>query len=196
MAELLYQGNASVRITSDDGVVIYIDPFAGEGYDKPADIILVSHQHFDHNRIDLPSRKDSCAVIQNFDALKDGIYETFSLKGVKIAAFPASNKNHKREECVGYIVEVDGKKIYHAGDTSKVPEMNELNRLALDYALLPVDGKYNMDAEEAAECASMIGAAVSIPFHTDPGLLFDESKTEGFKVNNRKVIRPNEEFTL
>ncbi|ATW26218.1 MBL fold metallo-hydrolase [Candidatus Formimonas warabiya] len=196
MAKLLYQGHSSIRITSDSGVVIYVDPFVGEGYDQPADIILVTHQHYDHKRIDLPSRKSDCVVIQNWDAMKNGAYQTFSVKGVTITAFPASNKNHKRKECVGYIIEVDGKKLYHAGDTSKIPEMRDLKSLSLDYAFLPVDGKFNMDAAEAAECASLIGAAVSIPFHTDPEVLFDESKIEGFTVNNRKIIRPNDEFTL
>ena len=196
MAKLLYQGHASVRITSDSGVVIYVDPFAGEGYDKQADIILVSHQHFDHNRIDLPSRKTDCVIIQNSDAIKDGVYQKFSVKGVTITAFPASNKNHKREDCVGYIIDVDGKKLYHAGDTSKLSEMGDLKRLSLDYALLPVDGKYNMDAAEAAQCASMIGASVSIPLHTDPDVLFNEAKTTEFIVEGRRIVQPGEEFTM
>jgi L-ascorbate metabolism protein UlaG (beta-lactamase superfamily) len=196
MAKLLYQGNASVRITTDAGVVVYIDPFAGEGYDVPADIILVTHQHRDHNRIELPARKADCTVIQNNDALKNGKYQTFTIKGVKISAVPAENKNHPRKECVGYIVEADGVKLYHAGDTSKVPEMAGLKKLSLDYALLPTDGKYNMSAAEASECAAMIGARVSIPFHTNPSVLFEEAIAADFKAAGRKIIRPGEEIVL
>ena len=48
MTELLYQGHGSYRLTSEHGAVVYIDPFAGEGYDKPADLVLVSHEHSDH----------------------------------------------------------------------------------------------------------------------------------------------------
>ena len=49
MADFLYQGHGSFRLVSDAGCVIYIDPFAGEGYDLPADLVLVSHEHGDHN---------------------------------------------------------------------------------------------------------------------------------------------------
>jgi L-ascorbate metabolism protein UlaG (beta-lactamase superfamily) len=196
VAKLLYQGHASIRITADDGTVVYIDPFAGKGYEIPADLILVTHQHSDHNRTDLPARKKDCVVIQESDAQNGGDYKTFHVKGLTVTAFPASNKNHDRSHCVGYIVTVDGKKVYHAGDTSKVPEMSGLSDMFIDYALLPTDGKYNMDAREAAECAAIITAAHSIPFHTDPRVLFDESKIKDFNVETALIIRPNDEIAL
>ena len=62
MATLLYQGHGSLRVTTDRGNVIYIDPFAGAGYDAPADLILVTHQHPDHNRTELPARQPGCVV--------------------------------------------------------------------------------------------------------------------------------------
>ena len=49
MPKLLYQGHGSYRLTADDGRTIYVDPYAGGGYDLPADIILITHQHSDHN---------------------------------------------------------------------------------------------------------------------------------------------------
>ena len=58
MAELLYQGHGSYRIVSNEGVVIYVDPYAGEGYDMPADIVIVTHEHSDHNQVDLVTLKD------------------------------------------------------------------------------------------------------------------------------------------
>ena len=60
MAKLLYQGHGSLRAVTDGGVVLYVDPFAGEGYDLPADVILVSHQHGDHNQLQLPAKKPGC----------------------------------------------------------------------------------------------------------------------------------------
>ncbi len=55
MAKLLYQGHSSLRIVTDSGTVVYIDPFAGEGYNLPADLVLVTHEHFDHNNVRLVS---------------------------------------------------------------------------------------------------------------------------------------------
>ena len=52
MAELLYQGHGSLRLTTAAGTVVYIDPFMGDGYDVPADLVLVTHQHYDHRSID------------------------------------------------------------------------------------------------------------------------------------------------
>ena len=62
MATLLYQGHGSLRLTTDSGKVIYIDPFAGEGYDEPADLILVTHQNHDHNCTDLPAKNPGCVI--------------------------------------------------------------------------------------------------------------------------------------
>ena len=53
MAEIVFQGHGSFRMTTGEGTVVYIDPFAGEGYDAPADLILVSHEHSDHNKVEL-----------------------------------------------------------------------------------------------------------------------------------------------
>ncbi len=66
---------------------------------------------------------------------------------------------------MGYIVSFDNISLYHAGDTSTTEQMAELYDRKLDYALLPTDGKYNMDVKEASQCAKLIGAKHSIPIH-------------------------------
>ena len=170
---LLYQGHASFRLTSLNGTVIYIDPYAGDGYEVPADIILVTHQHGDHNKIDLVTQKENCVIISNFEALEGGNHNSFDINGIKIEAVWAENKNHNPAQCVGFIITVDGIKLYHAGDTSKTEQMNTFAPLKIDYALLPCDGFYNMDTKEAAECAIIIGAKNNVPIHTKPGALFD-----------------------
>lgn len=194
--KILFQGRASLRIITKAGTVVYIDPYMGEGYDVPADIILVTHQHGDHNQIDLPKKKSDCLIYQNFDALKDGKYMTLNHKDLKIEAVPAYNKNHKKEECVGYLITVEGKTLYIAGDTSKIPEMSDLASRNIDYAFLPTDGFYNMDAEEAAECAKIISAKHSIPIHSSPDELYSKSNAEKFNVENRILMDLNQEIEV
>ncbi len=98
MAKLLYQGHGSYRITTDAGIIIYVDSFADKGYNLPADIILVTHQHRDHNQIDLVTQKKDCTIISNKEALADGRYQSFTIKEIQIDAVLAYNRNHKRED--------------------------------------------------------------------------------------------------
>lgn len=196
MAKLLFQGHGSFRIISEDNIVIYFDPYAGEGYDVPADLVLVTHQHGDHNQVQLVTKKPDCVIIQNQDALKDGEYQSFHVKGVHVQAVPAYNKNHSREEAVGYVITVDGIKIYGAGDTSSTKEMAEMATLKLDYALLTTDGVYNMDPMEASACAELIGAKHAIPIHMKPGELFDMEMAEKFTAKNRLIVKAGEEIEL
>ena len=194
--KILYQGRASLRIVTNAGTVVYVDPFMGEGYDLPADIILVTHQHGDHNQIDLPNKKNDCKIFQNFDALKDGKYITLNYKDLQIEAVPAYNKNHNKEECVGYLIKAENKTLYIAGDTSKIPEMKELASKNIDYAFLPADGFYNMDVEEAAECAKIIACKYCIPIHTSPDQLYSKSTAEKFNAENRILMDVNQEIEV
>lgn len=196
MAKLLYQGHASFRIVSEDGTVIYIDPYVGQGYDLPADLILVTHEHSDHNKVPIVPKKQGARVIRASDALKGGNYAAFQIGGVKIEAVEAFNRNHRKDECVGYILTVDGVTLYHAGDTSQTGRMKELAARALDWALLPVDGVYNMDAGEASRCAALIGAKHSVPIHTAPGRLFDAETAGAFHSPGRVIMRPGETVAL
>lgn len=196
MAKLLYQGHGSLRLTTADNRIIYIDPFAGEGYDKPADLILVTRQHSDHNQIDLPPRAEGCVVIQNMDALKQGAYQQFDAAGVHIEATEAYNKNHPKDKCVGYIVTVDGKTVYFAGDTAKTEQMETLAGRELDYALLPTDGIFTMGISAAIECAKLIGAKHTIPIHMAPGRLFDKHKAGKFVTESAMIVEPGTEIEL
>jgi L-ascorbate metabolism protein UlaG (beta-lactamase superfamily) len=196
MAKLLYQGHGSLRITTKENLVIYVDPYAGEGYDLPADIILVSHQHGDHNQINMVAKKPTCRIVQNYDVLKQGIYKKIAIDSVLIEAVPAYNKNHKREESVGYIIIVEGVEIYVAGDTSTTEEMTDLMKRDLDYVFLPIDGIYNMDAVEATRCAEIIGAKKSIPYHMMPGALFDMDAAKKFEAKNRLILQAGEEIEI
>ena len=200
MPKLLYQGHGSFRLTANDGTVIYVDPFAGEGYDVPADVILVSHQHGDHNQVDLVPRKEDCYVCDNRDLQElPGMYMTCHHDDgddITIEGVEAYNKNHKSAECVGFIITLDGVKIYASGDTSMTEQMKTFADIKLDYAILCGDGVYNMDPEEAAECARIIGAKHNIIIHVKPRALFDREIAEAWDAPNKLIIEPGEEIEL
>ena len=198
-ATLLYQGHASLRITTVEGKTIYVDPYAGDGYDVPADLILITHMHQDHDKVSLIRKKnDDCQTITNKEALADGVYQTFDLGYVKIEAVQAGNNpNHDIKVCVGYILTLsNGKTVYISGDTSQTDQMAELAARNLDYAFFCCDGKYNMDAKEAAACATLVGAKHSLPYHTQVGKLFNEKIAEKFDVDTRLIVKPGETITL
>ncbi|MCL2365818.1 MAG: MBL fold metallo-hydrolase [Oscillospiraceae bacterium] len=197
MPKLFYQGHGSFRLTSNDGVVVYVDPFIGEGYDSPADIILVSHQHEDHNQTNLCAKKTQCTIISNVEALAGGKHNTFNLHGIEVEAVEAGyNQGHTPQDSVGFIVTMDGVKMYFSCDTSTTPQMKDFATKKLDYAFLCADGFYNMGLEEAAECAKLIGAKHNVPVHLKPGELFDRALAEQFNAPNRLIIEPGKDIEL
>ena len=196
MAKLYFQGHGSFRIITDNNTVIYVDPAEGDGYDMPADLILVTHQHGDHNNISLCAKKPGCVIITEAEALAGGKHNSFDILGVQVKAVPAQNKNHDPLKCVGYIITVDGKKLYAAGDTSKTDAMTGMAAEKLDYTLLPCDGVYNMDLDEAAECAKIIGARINIPIHMLPGSLFCPERAEAYAAPNKLILPAGQELAL
>jgi L-ascorbate metabolism protein UlaG (beta-lactamase superfamily) len=196
MTKLYYQGHGSYRFTADDGRVIYVDPYAGDGYDLLADLILVTHGHGDHNQIKLVTRKPDCRVITHEDALASGKYNSFDVNGISIEAVEAKNLMHNPKHCVGYILTFDGLKIYCSGDTSKTEQMSGFATREIDYAIFCGDGKFNMGLKEAAECAQIIGAKHNIIVHLKPGGLFDRRKAEKWDAPNKLIIEPGEETAL
>jgi L-ascorbate metabolism protein UlaG (beta-lactamase superfamily) len=196
MPKLLYQGHGSYRITVDDERVIYINPYAGDGYDLPADLILITHGHHDHNKIGLITQKPGCRAITHEDALAGGKHNSFDVDGIAIQAVEAGNLMHNPKKCVGYLLTIDGVKIYASGDTSKTKQMAAFAEKQLDYAILCGDGKFNMGLKEAAECARMIGAKHNIIIHLAPGALFDRAKAEKWNAPNKLIVEPGEEIEL
>ena len=137
MATMLFQGHGSYRFTLDDDTVIYVDPYFGKEYELEADLILVTHDHFDHDAVDKMPHASGCTVIRakGLHPTSDEYLSTES-HGVKIQAVQAYNDHHPSDECVGYVLDLDGKSFYAAGDTSMTEDMKsgKLAAMELDYA--------------------------------------------------------------
>ena len=206
MAKMLYQGHGSYRFVLDDGTVVYVDPFIGDGYDLPADLILVTHEHFDHNQVDKMPHAEGCTVLRSkqfIDGPHD--YKAYESHGVLIVPVQAYNKNHSVDECVGLVLTFDGVKFYASGDTSTTDDMRcgKLAKMRIDYAVFPGDGFYNMGVAEASVCARLVAARHSIPIHlvpmndpNDPSQLFSRETAEQFQAEGRIILEPGEELDL
>jgi L-ascorbate metabolism protein UlaG (beta-lactamase superfamily) len=170
---LRWYRQSAFRIRTDAGQSIFLDPWRVPAREGKADLILVTHPHRDHldhaaieglrgpqTELVLPR---SCAR-PGWKSIQAG--ETLRIGAVTVTAVPAYNvakRFHPRSEAwIGYLVEVDGLRVYHAGDTDVIPEMDGLRP---DIALLPVGGLFAMNGEAAEQAAAALDAAVCIPMH-------------------------------
>ena len=205
MTKMLYQGHGSYRLTANDGTVIYVDPAFGEGYDVPADLIIVTHEHPDHTlKLGSVARAEGCAELHARDFLAGSEHKVLESHGIKMTSVLANNKYHDPAECMGVVLEFDGIRFYAAGDTSTTEDMTSgrLAAMDLDYATFPADGFYNMDIPEASECAKLVAAKHSIPMHLVPvhdvaeAVLFDDEKAAAFEGPGKLVLHPGDEVEL
>ena len=199
---LLYMGQASIRIVTPENKVIYIDPYAGDAYDLPADLILVTHGHFDHCAVDkVAERSEDCQIITHREAVVNGEHQMFELPYVTVEAVEAGyNRWHDVNDCVGYVLTfTNGRSVYVTGDTSTTQQMTEMSDMEIDYAFYCCDGVYNMGLEEAAKCAELVGAKHNIPYHnstSNTGEMFDRELAKRFDAPNRLIIYPGEEIEI
>ena len=179
--EISWLGHATFKIVSDSGKIIYLDAYQipADAQDK-ADITVSSHSHFDHfdkNSIKNLTKEGTINIGPqsiakklarlNGKALDFG--EVFEHEGIKIELIPgytSQKPTHpKSAGGAGIIVEIEGKKLYHAGDSDRIPEMKELASKNITVALLPCGGQYTMDMDMATDCALDIKPEIVVPMH-------------------------------
>ena len=169
---------SSIRINSDK--IIYFDPFKIEDKKNDADIVFITHSHYDH--MDSESinniKNDSTIVIAPKTIendikkieLKDYIFlnpnEEINIENINIKTIPAYNIGKpfhpKDNKWLGYLVTINNVSYYIAGDTDKT---NEIEKIKCDIALVPIGGHFTMDVNEAADLIRIINPNVVIPTH-------------------------------
>ena len=172
--------HSSIKINK--GKVIYIDPFKIDKDYKDADIIFITHDHYDHyseEDIDKIKKENTIIIVPeelitkllNKGFQKDYIItvkpnKKYQVEGIEFETIPAYNINKqfhpKENEWVGYIIELNGIKYYIAGDTD-ITEENK--KVKCDVAFVPVGGTYTMDAKEAATLVNEIKPKIAVPIH-------------------------------
>ena len=205
--EICLIGHDSVRLKTND-LIIYIDPFANkdsELYTK-ADVILITHEHYDHCDEELVKKisdentiiitplkcKERLNITENRISLSAG--EEIEVKGIKVKAVEAYNIDkpfHPKGLGVGYIIDINGLSLYHTGDTDFIPEMKDIKDI--DIFFVPISGTYVMDEEDAIKAIETIKPRIVVPMHYNylEGLEKDPRKFKEKvekRINNIKTI--------
>jgi L-ascorbate metabolism protein UlaG (beta-lactamase superfamily) len=176
---------------------LYFDPYEISG-GPPADLILISHDHFDHCSPDDVKKiqtKDTIIVTEadsakklsgKIEIIQPG--ETKTIQGISIEAVSSYNTNKdfhpKANGWLGFIVTLNGVRVYHPGDTDFIPEMKTIKA---DIAFLPVSGTYVMTAKEAVEAAKVLNPQIAIPIHYG-AIVGSEADAREFKELLRGIV--------
>ncbi len=217
--KLTWFGHSCVWLSGTKNIIV--DPFIGEGKEITADcdIIAVTHGHADHMGDTVRLRKRTVAIneIAKYLAIKGipvegmNIGGTIEVDGVRFTMTPAVHSSWLEEggigynggAAAGYVITMDGKKVFHAGDTALFSDMKLIGDLYRpDVALLPIGGRFTMGPDEAMMAAQYIGAPLVIPIHyntwlkivQDPSKFkFAIERTTDMKV---AVLAPGETIEL
>lgn len=172
--------HSCIKIITKNNKVIYFDPFQVQSGEK-ADYIFITHEHYDHCSIadikkiittntiiiTVPDCQSKLAGLpfKDMKLVKPG--DHFKLNDLEVQVVPAYNTNNhfhmKENHWVGFVVRIDGKLVYHTGDTDVIPEMK--NFKGIDVIFVPVSGTYVMNPKEAAELVNYLKPKTAVPIH-------------------------------
>lgn len=216
--ELTYYGHSCIILKGARTVLV--DPFFPEGMTPPpADIVAVTHGHADHMGVAVDLKLPTVAINEVAKYLKSkgipaegmNIGGTITVEGVAFHMVQAVHSSWIEEAGIGcngggaagFVIGMEGKRVYHAGDTALFSDMKLIGELCHpDVALLPIGGRFTMGPEEAMIAAQYIGAPLVIPIHydtwpvirQDPGLFRAAlQRTTDIRVN---ILAPGESLTI
>jgi len=194
----------SIRIASRVGV-IYVDPLEIPDERHDSDYILITHDHYDHFSPEdirkvakadcilvVPEKMEGKAkevsdAVDRIDTVKPSIYR--EINGLEFETVPAYNTlkpfHPKSSEWVGYVLRIDGKRIYIAGDTDTTKEAKAVK---CDIAIVPIGGTYTMDAKKAAELVNTIHPDIAVPVHYG-GIVGKVSDGDVFAENVKSPVK-------
>ena len=197
-------GHATIKM-SDSDKIIYIDPYNIGESNSNADLIFVTHSHYDHFSEEdiLKVKKENTKIIVTEDLYQKTLelgfeeenittvkpseeYQIENIKFSTVSSYNVNKKFHPKENnWVGYIIEINNVKYYIAGDTD-ITEDNK--KIKCDVAFLPVGGTYTMTAEEAAELANTIQPKIVVPIHYG-SIVGTQEDAEKFKENLNSTVQ-------
>lgn len=198
--------HSSIKINK--GIIIYFDPFKIEKNYNDADIIFITHDHYDHyseedidkvikNNTIIVSPIDLLEKLLNKGLKKENIisvkpYEDYNIKNLKFSTIPAYNTNKqfhpRKNNWVGYLIELEGITYYIAGDTD-ITEDNK--KIKCDVAFVPIGGTFTMNYQEASELINTIKPKIVVPTHY--GSIVG---TKEDAINFSKLINPEIECKI
>ena len=186
-------------------IVILIDPyFSGNPlapkYEGKPTLVLVTHEHFDHSDASRFGCQIICPPTCNFEkGIVMRVGEEMEIEGIKIKMLPSSH--HQSKYATGYLIEFEGKRIYHPGDTylDGIKKLEDLGEI--DVFFVPIGGTYTMNIDEAIEALKIVKPKLAIPMHyntfdeikANPEEFKEKAEKEGFKV---KVLKIGEEIEI
>ncbi|MCF7953950.1 MAG: MBL fold metallo-hydrolase [Spirochaetales bacterium] len=204
---IIWLGHASFKISGTK--TIYIDPWKIEGRENDGDILLISHSHHDHYSPGDIAKVDneSSVLLGSRDVIQENGYgtamaagETYNDDTASVQAVSAYNTikpfHRKKNQWLGFLIHMDGKTIYYAGDTDVIPEMKDLP--SMDAALLPIGGVYTMNAEKAAQASELLSTEIIIPYHWGDivGTIKDAEKFKKHDPKRIRILSPGEHIDL
>ena len=204
MSNIKINKHSSIRI--EDGKVLYFDPFQIEDASFDADLVFITHEHYDHfepksmekisksdtifivplvmkdKMIQAGFDEDWCEFMSPGDEIEIGEDDEIKIKAVH--SYNTDKPNHLKEyDWLGYIVSLGGTSYYVAGDTD---DNEDIRKVVCDVALVPVGGTYTMDAKQAANFVATINPKVAIPTHYG-SIVGNANDGEKFKEHLQKI---------